>query len=129
MILEKCWAKLHGSYQRIDGGQAAQTLRDLTGAPGFEYVIADEKDMWGMITKADKEDHIMCAGISGDNEEQDKDLGLVAGHAYGLIKAATVKDKSGQEVNIVQLRNPWGSFEWKGSWSDDSDDWTPELKK
>lgn len=71
-------------------------MRDLTGAPGFEYVIADEKDMWGMISKADKEAHIMCAGISGDNEEQDKELGLVAGHAYGLIKAATVKDKSGQ---------------------------------
>lgn len=104
-------------------------MRDLTGAPGFEYVIADSPDMWGMILKADKEDHIMCAGISGDNEEQDKELGLVAGHAYGLIKAATVKDKSGQEVNIVQLRNPWGSFEWKGSWSDDSDDWTPELMK
>jgi hypothetical protein len=76
-------------------------LRDLTGAPGFEYVIEDEKDMWGMITKADKEDHIMCAGISGDNGDQDKELGLVAGHAYGLIKAATVKDKSGQAVNIV----------------------------
>lgn len=84
----------------------------MTGAPGFEYVIADENekgnDMWTMITKADKERYIMCAGISGDNEEQDKELGLVAGHAYGLLSAATVKDKSGQDVNIVQLRNPWG---------------------
>jgi len=102
-------------------------LRDLTGAPGYEYIIEDEKDMWDMIVKADNANHIMCAGISGDNPDQDKELGLVAGHAYGLIKAATVKDKDGNKVNIVQLRNPWGSFEWGGSWSDESDSWTPEA--
>jgi hypothetical protein len=102
-------------------------LRDLTGAPGYEYIIEDEKDMWDMIVKGDNANHIMCAGISGDNPDQDKELGLVAGHAYGLIKAATVKDKDGNKVNIVQLRNPWGSFEWGGSWSDESDSWTPEA--
>lgn len=29
----------------------------------------------------------------------------------------------------MQLRNPWGSFEWKGDWGDDSDCWTPQIKK
>ena len=29
----------------------------------------------------------------------------------------------------MKLRNPWGSFEWKGDWSDNSDCWTPELKQ
>lgn len=27
------------------------------------------------------------------------------------------------------MRNPWGSFEWKGDWGDESDKWTPELKE
>jgi hypothetical protein len=27
------------------------------------------------------------------------------------------------------LRNPWGNFEWKGDWADDSDCWTSELKR
>jgi calpain-15 len=27
------------------------------------------------------------------------------------------------------LRNPWGSHEWKGDWSDQSDCWTEETKK
>jgi len=76
-------------------------LRDLTGAPGYEYIIADEKDMWGMIVKGDNANHIMCAGISGDDADADKALGLVGGHAYGLIAAATVKDKDGNNTNIV----------------------------
>lgn len=40
----------------------------------------------------------------------------------------TVKDRFGDEVQLVMLRNPWGDFEWRGEWSDDSDSWTPESK-
>ena len=29
---------------------------------------------------------------------------------------------------LVQLRNPWGNFEWQGDWSDHSDLWTPTLR-
>jgi len=28
----------------------------------------------------------------------------------------------------VKIRNPWGSFEWKGDWSDNSQVWTEEAK-
>jgi len=37
MLIEKAWAKVHGSYERIIGGQAYLTIRDLTGAPSFEF--------------------------------------------------------------------------------------------
>ena len=29
---------------------------------------------------------------------------------------------------MIQLRNPWGSTEWKGRWSDTSPLWTAEAK-
>jgi calpain-15 len=29
----------------------------------------------------------------------------------------------------VQIRNPWGKFEWKGEFSDDSNLWTPEDRQ
>ena len=57
------------------------------------------------------------------------DQGIVPGHAYTLLSAAKVKGKDGDEVKLVKLRNPWGSGEWTGDWSDESDLWTPELKK
>ena len=47
--------------------------------------------------------------------------GILAGHAYGLLRCATVPLTDGApDARLVHLRNPWGSFEWGGAWSDDS---------
>ena len=37
LIMEKAWAKLHGSYMKMTNGSHADVFRDLTGAPTFEY--------------------------------------------------------------------------------------------
>ena len=33
LLLEKAWAKVHSSYERIEAGFAENVLRDFTGAP------------------------------------------------------------------------------------------------
>jgi hypothetical protein len=53
----------------------------------------------------------------------------VSAHAYGLLKVVEVVDRFEETVQLVQLRNPWGDFEWRGDWSDKSPAWTPESKK
>jgi calpain-15 len=50
--------------------------------------------------------------------------GIVIGHAYSILDLAIFKGEK-----LIQLRNPWGSMEWTGPWSDKSPKWTPEAKK
>jgi hypothetical protein len=39
-------------------------------------------------------------------------------HAYGLVAAREVDLGKGEKVRLVRVRNPWGKGEWKGAWSD-----------
>ena len=129
IILEKAWAKVHGSYERIEAGFAHEVMRDLTGAPSFD-VDVDEEGLFDKLETYDQR-HFMMAASAGSTEasaETLEDLGLVAQHSYGLLAAKKIITDDGEELQLVQLRNPWGSFEWKGDWSDDSELWTDEIK-
>lgn len=53
--------------------------------------------------------------------------GMVTGHAYTLLDTAEVSDSSGT-YRIVKLRNPWATELYTGPWSDDSSEWTDDLK-
>ena len=130
LLLEKAWAKIHGSYERIELGDAALTFRDLTGAPSFTVKSADE-DAFEKILEAVENQWALSAGTSSEPGDKEKlnELGLVAEHCYGVLAAMQVEDKNGNPVNLVKLRNPWGNFEWKGAWGDNSDEWTDELKE
>ena len=65
----------------------------------------------------------MCDGVSQDEFSESggsgpEGTGLVDGHAYSL---RDVKEVDG--FRLVNIRNPWGHFEWGGDWSDHSDMW------
>ena len=67
------------------------TLRDLTGAPAYEYVIDKTEDMFGKIVRADQREWAMAAGCSSElagGKEKVESLGLVGEHSYGIIAAA-----------------------------------------
>lgn len=42
MLLEKAWAKLHGSYENIDLGSSLEAFVALTGAP-CKYIRQEEE--------------------------------------------------------------------------------------
>ena len=46
---------------------------------------------------------------------------IVRMHAYSIMEAREVKG-----LRLLKVRNPWGEGEWKGAWSDGSEQWTPE---
>lgn len=69
------------------------------------------------------------AGTTDASADILEELGLVAQHSYGLLKAAEATDALGDVIRLVLLRNPWGDFEWNGDWGDNSDLWTDDVKK
>eukprot|EP00826_Nyctotherus_ovalis_P014121 TRINITY_DN138_c0_g3_i1.p1 TRINITY_DN138_c0_g3~~TRINITY_DN138_c0_g3_i1.p1 ORF type:complete len:879 (+),score=259.64 TRINITY_DN138_c0_g3_i1:50-2638(+) len=54
--------------------------------------------------------------------------GLYAGHAYSLLKAIELNTRNMGAVRLIQIRNPWGEYEWTGDWSDACGNWTNELR-
>ena len=50
MLLEKCWAKVFGSYHAIDSGTPTEGFRAITGAPA-QYITADNKEEQEKIYK------------------------------------------------------------------------------
>jgi hypothetical protein len=134
-LLEKAYAKLHGSYSAIRSGDAALAIADLLGAPYKKLQQlpewAEKPKLFQLLKKADEDEHLMAIGtpgLEGGTDELSKayeEVGLATGHAYSLLR---VKEPQGNQ--LCMIRNPWGDDkEWNGAWSDDSPLWTPELQK
>lgn len=131
LLIEKALAKLLGTYEALDGGYLEEGVVMLTGGRPEKVTINDWKgkscfeetaaDLWHKVLTYHDEGHMMGAAICSGKEMPDKSTGLVAGHAYGVLDVHTTADG---KYKLIQLRNPWGSFEWKGRWSDGSREWT-----
>lgn len=49
--------------------------------------------------------------------------GIMTGHAYGIIDVFELVNNEKNKIHrILRIRNPWGKMEWKGKWSDDSEE-------
>ncbi|KAL2260626.1 hypothetical protein VTK26DRAFT_5317 [Humicola hyalothermophila] len=127
-LLEKAYAKAHGDYAAIEGGFFGEGIEDLTGGVTTELFTADILDkeyFWKEeLMKVNKDFLFGCStGLWGLGFGERK--GIQEQHAYSVMRAVEI---DGQR--LLLLKNPWGSGEWKGPWSDGSKEWTPEwLKK
>ena len=68
----------------------------------------------------------MMAASHGEGEERTSE-GVISGHAYSMISVHEF-DLDGENVKLLKLRNPWGTGEWTGDWSDKSSLWTSQLR-
>ena len=96
-----------------------------------------DEQIWTLLKKYDAQKALMSASISKSSagkfsgpcgEEMLETEGLVAGHAYSVIQAFDVTEGAilgigGIQYSLLQIRNPWGKFEWKGAWGDKSEMW------
>lgn len=130
-LIEKAWAKVNSSYAMTIAGLPSEGLSTLTEAPTVVYVHKKftEERLFEILYEADRNDYIMCTCTRTDSHEKEDYLqttyGLVPGHAYSIISVHDISN----ELKLLKLRNPWGMFEWKGDYSDNSKQWTKELKE
>eukprot|EP00746_Dinoflagellata_sp_MGD_P165915 gnl/MRDRNA2_/MRDRNA2_95468_c0_seq1.p1 gnl/MRDRNA2_/MRDRNA2_95468_c0~~gnl/MRDRNA2_/MRDRNA2_95468_c0_seq1.p1 ORF type:complete len:449 (-),score=73.62 gnl/MRDRNA2_/MRDRNA2_95468_c0_seq1:176-1381(-) len=116
----------------MEGGTA--TVNEYASPPetdtphdwGGSYYVGDEIDADGLmdllVDYAESQKYLMCAGSQAGSDSDFSAGHIVQGHAYTILAAA--KAPAGQEdVNLVKLRNPWGSDEWNGAWSDGDGMW------
>ncbi|KAM9310995.1 calpain-5-like [Gastrophryne carolinensis] len=140
-LLEKAYAKLIGSYEALDGGSTAEALIDFTGGVSepidlleANYTTDEEKKkLFKMMMKAHSRSSLICTSIrpsANQSIEEVLSSGLVIGHAYSVTAIKSITLHSGlfslfrtHKLRLVRLRNPWGSGEWKGAWSDGSEEW------
>jgi len=114
MILEKAWAKIFGSYKRIESGFAVEAIKALTQAPvdilphagqGFEF---SKEDLWAAITDAVHKRHPLVAGTGDDTTNN-----IARGHVYAVL-GATLMDIDGTSHRVSHLFNPWAFSNYRG---------------
>lgn len=139
-LMEKAYAKLHGGYEKIEGGCPQYGAEDLTGGIAesieLEHFRKSDRslleilfnDLQAMMAKCTLLDSRIY-GRSGDDELPYVTNGLVTGHAYSVLKMEVITDINKRQHNLVCIRNPWGQRdgqgegEWSGKWSDSSSIW------
>ncbi|KAF5385770.1 hypothetical protein D9615_002207 [Tricholomella constricta] len=128
-LIEKAYAKLHGNYAALRGGETGEAVEDLTGGVTsfiFTQDILDPDRFWNDELLRANEDRLFACAYDTIDSYRSGNInttvnGLIGGHAYAVLRAVEYNGK-----RFVVIRNPWGRNEWMGPWSDGSKEWTPE---
>mmetsp|Transcript_12718 Transcript_12718/g.44536 ORF Transcript_12718/g.44536 Transcript_12718/m.44536 type:complete len:390 (+) Transcript_12718:48-1217(+) len=149
LLLEKAFAKFCGDYQSLAGGHILWAFQAMTGDNVMHFSKEDSKwcrydmrqptdennkrriglrkteppeeykddEFYKILQTYDALRSVMGAGSDLDGSVSSRN-GIRPGHAYSII--------STQKVNkfcMLQLRDPWGAFDWSGDWSAKSSLW------
>ncbi|KAF8358336.1 clp-1 [Pristionchus pacificus] len=125
-LLEKAYAKLHGTYEALKGGTTSEALEDFTGGlTEFIDLHQPPPNVMQMMLRGFEMGSLFGCSIEADPNIWEARLpnGLVKGHAYSITGMRVVPTPNG-EICVVRIRNPWGNEqEWNGPWSDNSREW------
>ena len=99
LLLEKAWAKLHGSYESIIAGCCSDVFNFFTPYPTKHYNTLEERkdyeeekvDLWNRMKNGHVQGHLMTCGTSGHGEQEQAN-GLLSGHAYTILEALEIDD-------------------------------------
>ncbi|XP_069026015.1 calpain-5 isoform X1 [Embiotoca jacksoni] len=137
-LLEKAYAKLNGCYEALEGGNTAEALIDFTGGVSEPLGLDREalslrgdqrRAFFQTLAQVHERKSLITCSIrpaEGETVESVLDCGLVRGHAYGITavrKVRLLKTGGTSRLFMVRMRNPWGTTDWTGAWSQGSEQW------
>eukprot|EP00927_Polykrikos_kofoidii_P004661 TRINITY_DN11846_c0_g1_i1.p1 TRINITY_DN11846_c0_g1~~TRINITY_DN11846_c0_g1_i1.p1 ORF type:complete len:1073 (+),score=234.63 TRINITY_DN11846_c0_g1_i1:25-3243(+) len=98
------------------------------GGGGYRGMTVDGLSLFERMCAWHEQHFLMCCGTTDDLDESETD-GLVDSHAYTILDC--ISNVAGTPYDLIKIRNPWGSGEFKsGRWDDDGPGWEthPEVK-
>ncbi|KAG5497516.1 hypothetical protein JKF63_03780 [Porcisia hertigi] len=142
-LLEKTYAKVHGSYANIASGDPLEPLSEFTGFPVTRYesfwegAQAGDDILFPEMLSYSKMDYLqmLCTPADGGeafgnshvvsaNPELEavyERMGLRLHHGYAVLQVEHFEDL---DLRLLRIRNPWGSgLEWTGAWGKSDQRW------
>eukprot|EP00930_Biecheleria_cincta_P096060 TRINITY_DN87936_c0_g1_i1.p1 TRINITY_DN87936_c0_g1~~TRINITY_DN87936_c0_g1_i1.p1 ORF type:complete len:848 (-),score=171.02 TRINITY_DN87936_c0_g1_i1:151-2616(-) len=136
-LLEKAYCKFNTCYEMCDGGWPSDAIFAFYGGDNGKFALTDEyradpSSYFKLVKEAWEEGRLLTCTFKkqtgkstiGKCGEAVQSTGLVSGHIYSIIKMV---EAHGEQ--LICVRNPWGTGEWTGKWSDKNSEgeWTPEM--
>ncbi|KAH9601191.1 Peptidase C2 [Trypanosoma melophagium] len=133
-IMEKAYAKLHGSYANIIAGDPLLALQDLSGYPTTRYdeslekdVETDDTELLERLERYNRQGFFVVLSTpvkTSEDEEKEKlykNAGLLMGFAYSVTSIVHFPE---QKIALMRIRNPWvKDVQWTGDWNDADPKW------
>jgi len=135
-LLEKAYAKLHGSYEALKYGSLLDGLADLTGGitesialrqdgPACARLLHKLLDMTSIVTATVQPlQPAQTTPQTTPTKSPDKlSNGIQVGINYRILGSERVEKYSGESIQLVKLQNPLGGDEYIGPFGVESPDW------
>lgn len=134
-LVEKAWAKLHGSYEAIALGSTEDALNYLTGGYTFSSELcanADDSEYSLLLQRiplnSDDDEMTFCTcSLRQDVSYRTDLLSKCSDAVPGMVFSVTGAMLSHEGHRLIRIKNEGGNFEWKGPFCDNDPQWTTSL--
>lgn len=128
-IVEKAFAKRYGNYEHTVGGWMSAAVSIVNGSPWEEidHINITKEELWTKLRLFDGRNDILTAGSWFCNQGPSDQGNIACSHAYTIIHTYELDASQGGH-KLLKMRNPWGSEQYTGPFSDGDGAWTDAIK-
>ncbi|CAE7220045.1 DEK1 [Symbiodinium natans] len=130
-ILEKAYFKLYKCVETCYGGHTPDAVHSFLSGVHGKYLLCpayhkEPSVYFEKLKVAYEAGEVLTTDFwkPSKGKYADSWLGLIGNHSYSILE---VKEAHGHQM--LCIRNPHAQGEWKGPWSDKSEEWTDELRE